>query len=333
MKKTLVAMAVLAASGASFAQVAITGNVSMGWAGGQDSAGNQSAGLGVDTATLDFAVSEDLGGGLKVTAHQGFDTITRGAVVGGDTGMTLGTSAYSVYLGSNQLGDYLQGGNANVSGTFNTFEGRIQGAKPNKDFAGISVPVGPVTLSVTEYEGAGTGALGLGVGSGGTAINNGARNTQYQIAYKSGALGADAAYKSYDSSTTGTTYTVKSILRGAVSYDFGVAKVGGGIAASTLTVNGTDTSAVISASMPLGAITLGAQFINRTANGTNVAGAAVTDFNQSGYGLELDYNFSKTTKLAVNYLNWQQVVNASSTLAAYSGTNSNLTEIALSKSF
>jgi len=333
MKKTLVALAVLAASGASFAQVAITGGVAMGWAGGQDSSSNQTSGIGVDTATIDFAVSEDLGGGLKLTAHEGFDTFDRGGVSGGDTGMTIGTSSWTVALGSTKLADYLQGANTDVASLVNGLDGRVLSTQPFKDWAGVSFMVTPsITLSVTEYEAA--AGLGLGAGSGGAAATTGSRNTQYQVAFKSGAFGADAAFKAYDSSTSSSSaYAGKSITRAGASYDFGVAKVGGGVAATSLINGGTDTGTSLSFSVPFGAVTFSGQYINRTVSGS--VGGAATDYNQGGYGLELDYALSKSTKIQVGYDNWQQISAAQGATGAtgYSGTNSNLTEIALSKSF
>ena len=66
MKKTLVALAALAATGA-FAQVTITGNLAMGYAVATNVAngGGDVSGLGVDTSEIDFAATEDLGGGVK----------------------------------------------------------------------------------------------------------------------------------------------------------------------------------------------------------------------------------------------------------------------------
>jgi len=49
MKKTLVAMAVLAASGASFAQATLTGSYAFGYATTSSAAGAKSSGLGTDT--------------------------------------------------------------------------------------------------------------------------------------------------------------------------------------------------------------------------------------------------------------------------------------------
>jgi len=338
MKKTLVAMAVVAASGASFAQVAITGNVSYAWSGGQDASGNQSNGIGVDTATIDFGVKEDLGGGLKVEAHEGFDTFDRQTTAGGDTTLTLSTAAFALKMGSTQLGDYMQG-TGNVSGTFNGFEGRMLGSKPNKDWAGIAVPLGPVTLSVTEYEAA--GGIGLGVGSGGAASTTGSRNTQYQIAYSSGALNADAAYKSYDNtnlSGSTTVYQYKTIARMGANYDFGVVKVGAAFQTNSLIIAGTDNATIVSVGAPVGNLFFGAQYLNRTVSGSGgpIVGSTVAaaDYNQNGYGLEADYNFSKSTKLAVNYMNWQQIPGVTGVTAYGPGLqNSNLTEIAISKSF
>lgn len=89
MKKTLLAMAVLAASGASFAQVTISGSLIMGYkatksTGTSDvvapgpfvvnraTSGADASGFGVDTSEIDFAIAEDLGGGAKNRGQAGF---------------------------------------------------------------------------------------------------------------------------------------------------------------------------------------------------------------------------------------------------------------------
>jgi len=316
MKKTLVALAVLAASGASFAQVAITGEVAYGFASNQAASGAQTSGLGVDTATLDFGVTEDLGGGMKIEAHQGFDTLSRSTVIGGDTTMALSTSAFKVSLGTALLGDYLNQGIANTALNLNAFDGRIQSAKVTKDYAGIAFPVGAFTLSVTEYEAA--AGTGLGVG---TAGNSGQRNTQYQVAYANGALAANAAYKPYDNGGTTATAT-KSATRASVSYDFGMAKVGGGIVSTSMNT-GTQTDGMLSVAAPIGAaVTIGAAYNVKSTNGT------ASDYSYSGYGLQLTYALSKSTSIQADYLNWQDQYNG-----GYQGSASTLTEVALVKTF
>ena len=66
MKKTLVALAVLAASGASFAQVSLSGEFAYGYSATTDAAGLKKSGGGLDTAQLVFSAKEDLGGGTSV---------------------------------------------------------------------------------------------------------------------------------------------------------------------------------------------------------------------------------------------------------------------------
>ncbi len=88
MKKTLIAVAALAATSA-FAQVTITGGYAFGLkntvTGATTAAGSDrtAAGLGIDTAEVKFGASEDLGGGMKVDVSMGLNNIQRGATVGG----------------------------------------------------------------------------------------------------------------------------------------------------------------------------------------------------------------------------------------------------------
>ncbi|MFZ4540096.1 porin, partial [Propionivibrio sp.] len=78
MKKTLVALAVLAASGASMAQVTMTGTFNFGviaiTAGKASATGTtvSSSGLGVHTSEVYLNVKEDLGGGMGLSLRYGF---------------------------------------------------------------------------------------------------------------------------------------------------------------------------------------------------------------------------------------------------------------------
>ena len=82
MKKTLIALAVLAASGASFAQVTITGNytagyrVSSGVGATATANGADQGGLGNDTSALTFEAKEDLGGGMAAGAKMSVDGLS-----------------------------------------------------------------------------------------------------------------------------------------------------------------------------------------------------------------------------------------------------------------
>ena len=66
MKKTLVALAVMAASGASFAQVTITGQYGFGYAQSSDSANATAGGLGISDSNISF---------VEISAPAGFAII------------------------------------------------------------------------------------------------------------------------------------------------------------------------------------------------------------------------------------------------------------------
>jgi len=142
MKKSLVALAVLAASGAVLAQVTVKGNLTAGFKAVNSGANGVldggvaagSSGLGVDTAEITFGATEDLGGGMKAGATMGLVNVVRGA---GTTAPTPGSNVLwagnfgaantSLYV-SGEFGritlatargtDYLTSGVAFVGGTY-----------------------------------------------------------------------------------------------------------------------------------------------------------------------------------------------------------------------
>nr|MDH4449087.1 hypothetical protein [Rhodoferax sp.] len=131
MKKTLIAMAVIASSGVALAEVTLTGSVVSGYkqssVAGTDSPTNKllagvadafvggsggnaagdSSGLGLDTTTLTFAATEDIGNGFKVAASMNLDTLNRGSVAGGDSSLKLTTPVGRLTLQTYRPVDYL----------------------------------------------------------------------------------------------------------------------------------------------------------------------------------------------------------------------------------
>jgi hypothetical protein len=115
MKKSLVALAVLVSTGATYAQVSITGTLQMGYlqtthnaltgapattqqlfasglgTGYNKNPAGDSSGIGVDTSVINFNASEDLGGGYRVSATFGLDGVTRASANGGDAVLNLVT--------------------------------------------------------------------------------------------------------------------------------------------------------------------------------------------------------------------------------------------------
>src|SRR3990167_3311293 len=179
MKKSLIALAVLAASGASFAQVTITGQVIAGYkqssVSGEAGSGNEatknkllagvadsfvggsggnatgdSSGLGLDTSTITFAASEDLGGGMKIAASMNIDKVNRKEVQGGDTSLKLTTGIGRFTLQTYRPVDYLSAGVSGVGGA--GLDDRVFSARVNRDAVGFDTKLGPVYVGVAMLE-------------------------------------------------------------------------------------------------------------------------------------------------------------------------------------
>jgi predicted porin len=334
MKKTLIALAVLAASGASFAQVTITGNLTMGYqADHRGVSKTDASGLGVDTAEIIFKASEDLGGGMKASAQLGLDSVTRAAGLGGhDAVLAVSGGFGALTLATAKGADYLSGGVAKVGGT--GMDGKVFSVRTSADSIAYAMPFGPVTVSLTHAEPANT--LGLGAGAAGaqgtytvtnfegtvSAATENQRSNRLAAKYAAGALVVDGGYAVYDQSGT-TGGNDKSQIRAAVSYNLGVAQIGGGMVVNSKVV-GTRTDALVSVAFPMGALTLGADWASRT---TADYAAAVPDKNgtMTGYGLSASYALSKRTSASLSYTNFKQTLDATE--------NSTSTAVLLSHSF
>lgn len=346
MKKSLIALAVLAASGASFAQVTITGNYTAGYkastnaprqgtntqqitqavtealAGG--SGGNpvgDASGLGIDTSLITFTAKEDLGGGMNIAAEMSIDGLSRGGVSGGDSSLKLTTTVGRITLQTYKPVDYLSGGISGVGGV--GMDNKVFPARGLKDGVGFDTKVGPVFLGIAHLEqasasGGSTSGVGMGLGAGGAgaASTTGQRLNSLSATYVGGALIANVNYLVYDGRTDNVNTSYKDVIRTAASYDFGVAKLGGGFSVLTTTGGSTLTDSMIAVSVPVGALTLGANFAQETSAGTIAQTIPVTgvgnvpfvagqlDQTRNGYGLSASYALSKRTSLIATYANW-----------------------------
>lgn len=334
MKKTLVALAVLAASGASFAQVTITGNYIYGYKASTTSAqankeqattqalagGNNgnptgdSSGLGIDTSTVTFEAKEDLGSGMSVTASMNIDTMNRGGIAGGDSSLKLLTSLGQLKLETYKIDDY-------ISGSFGAggvgMDNKVFPARTFKDAIGFITKLGPVIVGLKHAE-QGTAssvfplaALGLGVGATGPAAAVGQRSNSISGTYMAGGLVANLNLVVYDNRTDGQNTSNKDVVRAGATYDFGGPKVGGGVEVITLMSGATLSNAGISGSVLLGNVTLGANYATESLSGSaaqptllGVIPAGGLDQTRTGYGLSATYAFSKRTSLIANYANW-----------------------------
>jgi hypothetical protein len=315
MKKTLIALAVLAASGASFAQVTISGNLTMGYAQATV-ANSDTSGLGTDTSEIDFAATESLGGGKTITAKlalAGADrsnesTGSASFVSGRDASLTLATNSGNFILGSGRSVDYLSGGVAGVGAVYFTMDsnalatGSFFSARSSRDTAtyNTGTMLGGLTLTLSAQEGANN--QGLAAGAAGLPVAQ--RLTVYGANYKTGAIVVDAQLLSYDQSSTGTDATTKNVQRLSGSYDLGVAKLGAGVQVQNNVgvVNASSaTQTLIGIAVPVGAVSLGGQWGQRK---TADYAAAATNGTRTGYSLAAVYSLSKRTAVLAQYSRW-----------------------------
>jgi hypothetical protein len=358
MKKTLIAAAVLAVSGAAFAQVTITGTAAYGYkqssnagtatnkdkvlagvadtfvgGSGGNSAGDNS-GFGIDTSSITFAASEDLGQGWKIDGALNIDKSNRASIAGGDTSLKLTTSVGRLTLQTYQPVDYLSGGISGVGGA--GLDDKVFSARVNRDAVGFDTKIGPVFVGFSHLEAGPTKkdtsvALGLGVGGGGEASSVAQRLNSFSVTYVGGPIIANLNYLTYDNrGDTDSTY--KDTVRTAASYNAGFAKFGAGYSLTTTMAGATVADALVAASVPVGAWTFGANYgvgdvqgstigfnasvagIMKT-NGVNQATAIATanalgikadslNGSRSGYSLTAAYALSKRTSLTGSYVNW-----------------------------
>ena len=324
MKKTLVALAVLAASGASFAQVTMTGEFTWGYKATSNGAGADSSGFGVDYSNINFAATEDLGGGTKLSVKMGIDGADRSqdggaAVSGQDANITLTGGFGKLMLATMENGNYLGNGIAAAGDpTWIDLDGKVQGAKSNGDRIQYSYAFGPVTLGLQHLEPA--AGLGEGIGQTGNAAQ---RRNLIEVTYAAGALTANAGYAAYDNQVDNSTASNTNKVRGSANYDFGVAKVGFGIE-SNKKGRGSVVDTFLGVNAPIGALTLGMTY------GTNKLDtdgfAPATDGTRSGYGVGAAYALSKRTQLIANYRSWE-------TTPVGTGTRSTDTRMYIDHSF
>lgn len=305
MKKTLVALAVLAASGASFAQATLTGEFAYGfWNDYNGVADTTASGLGIDTSLFNLSATEDLGGGTSVNASitMAGSNGQGGAITNDGQVLTLKTPFASFKLASNKPGNWLQG--ATGYGVWFGLDGRALSARSFRDSASVSVPFGAFTASATYYEP--SNLIGEGTGIAGTAAQ---QNMTYNLAYAAGALAAQVGYVDYTNEGA-TDATVKSVARIAGSYDLGVAKLGAGISYATHSDSGKVTESLISVSAPLGALSLNAGFASNKVDADATSSVAALRGTRTGYMLGAQYNLSKRTYAILNYGSWEAAVNA-----------------------
>jgi len=300
MKKTLVAVAILAASGASFAQATITGNYTFGFTSDKAAGGGTSDGLHTDTANVQFGASEDLGGGLKAVAQVSIASAARGKTVGGEDAFLQLTGGF----GKVKMGAMESGTSYDVAtpGGGYGFDGNVYGANVTNDSVTYTLPAfGAVAVSVgySDYSAVAATAGDYG-NDAGTAASQASVNAA--VAYNGGALSAVGKYISYKNQEIASNSKSNRTLA-RVSYDLGVAQIGLGVATTKYLSSDASMQTQIGVSAPVGALTLGAKWASAKDFGST-ATAATAATKKSGYNLSADYALSKRTGIGAAAYSW-----------------------------
>jgi len=299
MKKSLIALAVLAASGASFAQssVSIYGIADV-WFGRTTASGLPTQTVlnsgGVSGSRFGFKGSEDLGGGLKANflLEQGFNI---------DTGATTAGQAFSrqSYVG-------FSGGFGEVKlGKMWTAYDDISGAT-NPVFDSILSPQNNVWLStgyqanpnnglyyVSPSMGGFSAAVSYALGENKTAAVDAGSVVAVNVKYEGGPVYVGLAHQR-EKATDNSDANKFTRLNG--SYDLGVAKLLAGYGRVAGAADTSTSEWELGADFPVsGALTLSAGIARSSDN------AAKGDATRKGYGLGAAYAMSKRTTVYGGY--------------------------------
>ena len=308
MKKSLIALAVLAASGASFAQSSVTlygladvwlGSVKTtdGVTGTSQSTTSMESG-GVNGSSWGMKGSEDLGGGLKANfqLEQGFNLDDGSVKLSGQpAGQAFSRQSwvgFSGGFGEVQIGKSWSAYD-DVSGASNAvFDSAL--APMNHVFNSIDYndrPANGLKYISPTFSGF-SGAISYSLDE---KVVTATKVTALSLSYGAGPLAAQFGYQVED----GTTANDTKYTRLGGSYDFGMAtaKLTYGKVTNVGNVSGADTTEYqIGADFPVGkALTVSASYAKSDDNAT--AG------NQSrkGYGIAAAYTLSKRTFLYGGY--------------------------------
>jgi len=300
MKKTLIALAAVVATGAAFAQssVNLTGKLRFAYEFADAAGpGGKANGIGVTDGDWNIGVVEDLGGGMKAGANmalrlRGRDAATDGASTGlgarpRDSSMYLSGGFGTVLVGAIETGNGIL---PLVTAGGPTYYGLDNGAQlagaSNSDILQYTSPaiMPGLTARVATLD---------------TVGANGAQSTATTqdanligVNYAAGNLSVAADFTTYGMNAA-VAPGADSRTRLSANYNFGVARVGLGYQTAEDTANVSKNEFAIGVSMPFDAWVVGAVYASSKTEG--VAG------NNTGVDFAAQYNLSKRTYLALQY--------------------------------
>jgi predicted porin len=233
--------------------------------------------------------------------------------------LALTTGAGRISLKSYEVPNYLTGGL--LSGMGPGQDEKVFGVNGNSDAVAFDTAMGPFSIGFEHRE----TAMGIGAGASGPAATVGQRTNILSGTYAAGPLVANLQYASLDNRNTGVPLPIMgtddSMISTSATYDFGMAKVGAALVATTKTSGVKVTDTVLAVSLPLGAATLSANWASNKNDSANVTVGGT----KSGYGLKAEYALSKRTSMIAQYARWDLLNTASSLMTR--------TDLLLSHSF
>ena len=293
MKKTLIALAAVAVSSAAFAQstVTLSGKLRFAYeATDATTAGVKAKANGLRVTDGDFVLTatEDLGGGLKMTADMAVQSRGRDTgIAGRDAKLVLSGGFGSVMIGSIEAGNGiigLGGAGAPVYG----MDGSVIAGAGNVDILRYTSP----KMSGFAVYGSLVDATQV-LGMEAAAATQDA--TQIGMTYGAGPLAVAADFTNYGRNAVAGT-VADDRFRISAAYDLGMAKVGFGYqkADTTALINNSTKQMIMGVSVPMGAVTLGLNYATSKADG---------QVKVKGYDLGAKYDLSKRTYVAFHYQN------------------------------
>lgn len=325
MKKSLIALAVLAAAGAASAQSSVSlyglvdvyaGSVKNTIAIPGSKAQTAVNSSGLNNSRWGLRGSEDLGNGLKANfvLEAGFETDTGAAGSLGSTFQRKSTVGLSGAFGSVELGRNYTAYDTLRAVTNNTADTNV--SVTNEVWQNGSTYNANGTINVSaDYNnrvsnsirfdsavyGGFSGSVAYGFGENKTTTTDATDNLSLHVKYANGPLLVGYAYQQQDSANPANKDAKFNLLAG--SYDFGVAKLVAGYNTvkrqQTATLGGEDKEYQFGVQAPLGAVTLYAGY----ANSENETTGGVTVSERSGYNLAATYALSKRTTAYAGYKN------------------------------
>lgn len=302
MKKSLVALTVLAVAGVASAQTGVSLSGKLAFAYKTESAAASAVadrnGLGVTDGNFTISAGEDLGGGLKIVAAM--DVQSRGrdtGISGRDASLTLSGGFGSVMIGAIELGNGIIGlGGADAP---------TMGLDGAAGLGGISRVVlsDVMNMDVLMYTSPDMSGFTFAAAvldattAGGMQSTAGTQDaTLIGVNYANGPYAAAADYTNFGlNAVAAGTGGLDNRLRLSVSYDFGVAKAGFGYEKLKydLAANNGESQYLLGVSAPVASnVSVGLNYARNNKDAANTVTA---------YELGLGYGLSKRTGLQAAY--------------------------------